>query len=81
MGWGPPLGPWGGGEGKRMATLGPLSQHAHALDLLCTLLASSVAASASVSPFLLPSQPEKLGPPKWPGLARGHIFSPSPEPQ
>ena len=40
-----------------MATLGPLSQHAHALDLLCTLVASSVAASASVSPsFSHPSQ-------------------------
>lgn len=57
MGWGPPLGPWGGWGGKRTATLGPPSQHAHALDLLRTLLASSVAASASVSPSLSrPSQ-------------------------
>lgn len=64
-----------------MATLGPLSQHAHALDLLRTLLASSVAASASVSPLPSPIQPEKLGLPQsgqgWPEVT----FFSSPEPQ
>ena len=67
MGSGPSLGPWG--RGKRTATLGLSSQHVHALDLFCTLLASSVAASASVSPsFTFPAG--RVGT----GLARGHSF-------
>lgn len=74
-------GPWGGGEGKRMATLGPLSQHAHALDLLRTLLASSVAASASVSPFLLPIPARKVGTTKVARAGPEVTFFSSPEPQ
>lgn len=73
MGSGPSLGPWG--RGKRTATLGLSSQHVHALDLFCTLLASSVAASASVSPsFTFPAG--RVGTTEVAGAGQRSLFLP-----